>query len=317
MKYLIIAENDESKWKDQTGVKYHFPLKYKNKIMKGAKVIYYKGVMKNKKYLNKRLSKEPHYFGAAKIGNVYQDSEDKKAFYAEIEEYIPFIKAVRFKISGEYIENKTAGNYFRNGVRDINEDIYKKITELAKIDMEVPINFDNKNINQLSFSSIDSVNIIDKELVLKSKESNRGTNMIKEDSDTHNRSFYSNNAKNIGDRGEEIVKKYLEDRGMRNVRWLASENEKPGYDITCKDNMNNDVFIEVKATTGSKFTGFILTKNELRASKIYQDNYYIYFVTNCASEKPSISIVKNPYLKFESGEWKKECIQYRVEFNDK
>ena len=68
------------------------------------------------------------------------------------------------------------------------------------------------------------------------------------------------------------------------------------------------MFIEVKVTTANKFTGFILTKNELNVAKIYKDKYYIYFVTDCTSDHPKISIVKNPYSKSEKGEWRKECM---------
>lgn len=89
---------------------------------------------------------------------------------------------------------------------------------------------------------------------------------------------------------------------MINVIWLASANIKPGYDISCKDNTGNDLYVEVKGTTASKFNGFILTENEMNAAKIYNDNYYIYFVTDCISNEPSISIVRNPYSKFENGE---------------
>ena len=95
--------------------------------------------------------------------------------------------------------------------------------------------------------------------------------------------------------------------------WLAAENVKPGYDISCKDNMGNDLYVEVKGTTASNFTGFILTRNELNAAEIHKHNYYIYFVTDCISNEPSISIVRNPYSKFENGEWKRECIQYKIE----
>ena len=64
------------------------------------------------------------------------------------------------------------------------------------------------------------------------------------------------------------------------------------------------MFIEVKVTTANKFTGFILTKNELNVAKIYKDKYYIYFVTDCTSDHPKISIVKNPYSKSKKGEWR-------------
>ena len=78
MKYVIIAENDESQWDDKTGLSYNYPAKYKNILTPGTKVIYYKGRMTNSKYEEQRLSKDPHYFGVALIGDNYEDKNAKK-----------------------------------------------------------------------------------------------------------------------------------------------------------------------------------------------------------------------------------------------
>jgi len=128
MNYLIIAENDESQWDDKTGEYYHFPSKYKNKLITGSKVIYYKGKRKNKNFI--RLSDDPHYFGIATIGAIEKDMSEnsKNSFYALIENYQPFIYAIDFKdINGSYLENVLTKSHFRDGVRQINEEIYLKI----------------------------------------------------------------------------------------------------------------------------------------------------------------------------------------------
>lgn len=39
--YIVLTENDESNWEDQTGVLYHYPPRYKNLITIGAQVDYY------------------------------------------------------------------------------------------------------------------------------------------------------------------------------------------------------------------------------------------------------------------------------------
>jgi len=133
--YLIIAENDESKWDDKTGEYYHFPSQYKNKLITGAKVIYYKG--KKKKNGFERLSDNPHYFGIATIGLIERDSSanSKNSYYATIENYRPFSFAVDFKDKkGNYLENVLNINaHFRNGVRVISEEIYYKILSQAEI----------------------------------------------------------------------------------------------------------------------------------------------------------------------------------------
>ena len=49
--YTVITENDESAWKDKTGVLYHFPKRYLKYLTPGTRVIYYKGKLKNKSFL--------------------------------------------------------------------------------------------------------------------------------------------------------------------------------------------------------------------------------------------------------------------------
>ena len=41
MNYLILTENDESAWDDNTGISYHFPYKYRSVIIEGSEIIYY------------------------------------------------------------------------------------------------------------------------------------------------------------------------------------------------------------------------------------------------------------------------------------
>ncbi|MDM1530752.1 HNH endonuclease [Myroides odoratimimus] len=152
--YLVITENDVSQWDDKTGEYYHFPSKYKNKLVEGSKVIYYKGVRKEKKFV--RLSDEPHYFGIATIGEIKQEvsSDNKTTYYATINNYIPFKEAVSFKdLNGEYLEPRNdRGNYFRDGVRVIDEDVYKTIVSKSKL-----IGGDNSNIEKVNISDSESV----------------------------------------------------------------------------------------------------------------------------------------------------------------
>jgi predicted HNH restriction endonuclease len=127
--FAIITENDISKWDDQTGIKYHFPARYLDYLKPGTKVIYYKGRMTDKRFLENRMSKLPHYFGVATIGKVLQEKGTKN-YYATIENYSLFLKPVPFKINGKTLEtipNHRKTNYWRNGVRPINEVTYNRI----------------------------------------------------------------------------------------------------------------------------------------------------------------------------------------------
>lgn len=134
--YTVIVENDISKWDDQTGLVYHFPSRYLKFLKSGTKVIYYKGRMTEKIFKDKRLSVDPHYFGVATVGKLTSD-EEEKTYYAEIENFQLFKKALPFKHKEKPLEVIPASletNYWRNGVRPISKDVYDKIIELADID---------------------------------------------------------------------------------------------------------------------------------------------------------------------------------------
>lgn len=135
-RYIVITENDESDWSDQTGVVYHYPPRYKKLIEPGVKVLYYKGKLVNNLYKSKRLSSLQHYFGIGKIGKVWRD-ENSKNYFASIEDFRLFDEAVYFKNESGYLEKLANGlkyNYFKgNGVRPLTEDEYNTIVQLAHL----------------------------------------------------------------------------------------------------------------------------------------------------------------------------------------
>lgn len=99
----IIVENDISQWNDVTGEVYHFPKRYKNRLLTGEKVIYYKSKIKDKSFEARRLSNSQHYFGVAEIGDVISINNGKE-LQAEIINFRPFISAVYFKQNDQYLE---------------------------------------------------------------------------------------------------------------------------------------------------------------------------------------------------------------------
>lgn len=139
----VIAENDESKWADETGIRYHFPKRYRAILTQGTAVLYYKGKMKNKAYSDQRLTANPHYFGVARIGKVYADEDSTKGdLFAVIEEFRPFESAVPISSDGAYFEQipvKQESNYWRNGVRSIDQLVFddicsRAVLKLGKVD---------------------------------------------------------------------------------------------------------------------------------------------------------------------------------------
>ena len=107
----------------------------------------------------------------------------------------------------------------------------------------------------------------------------------------------------IGRKGEKIVfdfeKEKLKKNNLNNlsekVRWHAELNEKPGYDITSFDDNGDEIFIEVKSSSGKTINDVDLTKNEIMSmfNKKTKEKFYIYLVTN-ALTKPEIEVIKNP-----------------------
>lgn len=133
--FTVITENDESKWNDITGKKYHFPKRYIHFLQPETTVVYYKGRMTKKLFSANRLSHDPHYFGIATIDKIEIETGTTN-YYATLKDYTPFVDAVPFKKNAKYLEAIPNGqelNYWRSGVRPINEKIYNAIVLLSHI----------------------------------------------------------------------------------------------------------------------------------------------------------------------------------------
>lgn len=133
----VIAENDVSMWDDETGAVYHYPKRYSSILRPGMQVIYYKGKLTDKAFADQRLSAQPHYFGAARIGKVYPDPGSSKGdLFALVENFQPFEQAVLAKDGYSYLEPippSKASNYWRSGVREISQRTLDTILARAKL----------------------------------------------------------------------------------------------------------------------------------------------------------------------------------------
>lgn len=123
-------------------------------------------------------------------------------------------------------------------------------------------------------------------------------------------------SKQVGDRAEEIVFRYLKanlpaDQGLT-LRWVSKEGETPGWDIEYVDGQNTIRGVEVKGTTGSIFPDIELTDNEWQAAVRMKDRYSIFLVTDCLSKKPKIQELRNPFAQREQGVLEVSPIIWRV-----
>jgi len=132
---VVITENDISVWADVTGKEYHFPRRYRNLLLPGTRVVYYKGRMTDSYFEDSRLSKKPHYFGLATVDEVFSDPASSKGdLYAFLKDFQLFERAVLAKQEENYFEEISASkatNYWRDAVRVISEDVYKSIFNVA------------------------------------------------------------------------------------------------------------------------------------------------------------------------------------------
>ena len=75
----VIAENDVSQWADQTGVVYHFPKRYQAILTPGTQVIYYKGKLLDKAFVDRMRKPDLQpYYGHS----LWMDWTYKHPFYA-------------------------------------------------------------------------------------------------------------------------------------------------------------------------------------------------------------------------------------------
>lgn len=160
--YTVITENDESKWKDQTGALYHFPKRYAKYLEPGTDVIYYKGKIKDIAFRHIRLSDSPHYFAIAQIGKLYPDKESSKGdLFATITNFTVFTKPVLAKQNGNYLEQipeSKKTNYWRDGVRSINKVTFEAITKnLKNSAISQQATFDNLTLFNDSDNTLESL----------------------------------------------------------------------------------------------------------------------------------------------------------------
>jgi len=110
-------------------------------------------------------------------------------------------------------------------------------------------------------------------------------------------------SKKIGTAGEEHVYEYefnklkklnKEDLAKKIQRHYAN-NEYPGWDITSYNEQGEEIYIEVKSTSGKIINSVEITENEWRAAANKYNKYYIYLVNNALTKDIKIiEKINNP-----------------------
>jgi len=302
---LILTQNevtvsDAHDWKDIEGVQYHYPTKYRNKVIEGERFIYYQGV-------NRANGKkgEAHYFGTGRIGSIWQDSDPERqkggkiAWFCQIEEYERFLQPVSAKVDGMNRE-QGAKNLFRDGVRVTDAATFESIIHVSGVEKK----HDLQNINSPRPDETTAQQAINLLLMKKGKNSGKKSS-----------GRYSRNAKAIGDWAEKLAFQLLKEiKGSRNHTHRAAIGETPGWDIDYIDQSGKLQRVEVKATQAAAFRNIEITSNELNAARKYADGFSLCLIAKCMSETPIYQFINNPAAQVDEGEWDIEPTAFRLSF---
>lgn len=298
---LVLTTNDfvanpDHAWNDVEGVQYHYPNGYKNKIKPGEEFVYYRGV------LRKRGPRgQAEYFGRGRIGAVRRDPDSPNAsrpsWFCAIEDYVPFTPTVPAKLDGVFYED-IPQNTWRNGVRDLDRTAFDRIVAAAGLAHPISIRTDPPTIS----GPIESDSLI----IPKDRTTNGGGG-----GGLGYRK--SKRAKEIGDWAERAVVAFLENfGGCAEIVHRAAQSETPGWDIDYRDTAGALHRIEVKGTVGGAFTTIDITRNELRAAREHGDQYWIFLVASCQTDRPRIQRIRNPAERLSDGSWTATPAVYSV-----
>ena len=286
-------------WRDVTGEHYHFPNQYKGRLAPGTRFVYYRGVRREDGSRG-----TPEYFGTGTVGHHWRDTEipedapkRSRRWYCHIDDYVPFSPPVPAKIDDRYLE-QTGGaelppNYWRNGVRRIDESIFTEIVELSGLSPGIleadPLEAGIPLIDEVEIP----VDLAEGLVVIPRSPSGTDSGAGAGGGERRPRT-----AKVTGDRAEEIVLLHLESRReedrLTDLVWEAKEGRKPGWDIQFSDREGRLVAVEVKGTSGRAFTSVDLTAREWTQAKRLGEQFRLYLVADCLSTPPRIEEIIDP-----------------------
>lgn len=302
---LILTHNevnvsDAHNWQDDEGVQYHYPTKYRNKVLEGERFVYYRGVNR----LNGKRG-DAHYFGTGRIGLITQDPDPerqtsgKKAWFCQIEGYERFPSGVPAKVDG-ILREQGPSNQFRDGVRVVDDETFESILDASGLAQgyAAPGNAFPQPENVFAKPAGN--------LLIPSKGNAGGGNT----SPRHSR-----HAKAVGDWAEELALRILQNiAGSTHHIHRAAIGETPGWDLDYLDANGRLHRVEVKGTQAAAFRNVEITANELDAAKRYGSEYSLLLIAKCMSASPRYQQINNPAGCIDHNEWSIMPTVFRITF---
>jgi hypothetical protein len=317
---LVLVENETTyggsydHWSDVTGVEYHFPNQYRNKVTPGRPFLYYRGV---RRFGGVRGAAE--YFGVGRIGQVWPDADNAElpsrrnwTWHCEVVDYVPFSHPVVATENGVGIfEDIDSPLAWRNGVREVASNAFEAVLAEAGVDwLRLTDELQTPGAGDIDLPPLDTLRPQATNIGIEALRGGNGrtgkpggTGATTPGRSSRRRSKH---AKLIGDRAETVVRLWLTSQldpsEAATLRHVADEGEYPGWDIEYQDNAGRKHCIEVKGTSGGSFPSVELTDNEWRAAKSQGEHFWLYLVTHCLSRDPKIACLKDPFARCAQGE---------------
>lgn len=289
-----VVANPAHQWDDVEGVHYHYPSKYRGKIVTGAPFVYYRGVHRPG---GKRGQAE--YFGAGRIGDIWPDPDRPGAWYCAIDDYSKFAAPEPAKVDGQNREIIVA-NLWRDGVRRLDPQVYAGIlVDAGLTPAAAPIPGVTPNSAPLAGPIAPPVAtaIETAELIVPPKRAGP-----RRDGQAGGGERRSRQAKAVGDWAEAVALAYLQANCGLCVH-RAAIGETPGWDIDYVDVAGRLQRVEVKGTVAAAFTGVELTAKEWVAAHAHGDAYWICLVADCHTARPKLQLLQNPAATLAAGDW--------------
>jgi hypothetical protein len=316
---LVLVENEVTyageydHWADVTGVSYQFPNRYRRKVQSGLPFVYYRGVRRREGRGN------AEYFGVGRIGEVSADESTTAekgtgTWTCAIVDFIPFVRPVRATAAGAgRFESMSSPLGWRDGIRTIAFGQLRAILDEAGLADWLPL--DERPASSASptlFPSFQSVTpvLVDGARDLLRIHSQRATSGEQREPIQRTQGARSPLASLVGRRAEDVVMEWLRTSLTKSeaatLDHVAARGIQPGWDLEYRASDGSRVAVEVKGTTAPSFASIEISANEWSAAIREGDQYWLYLVANCASNRPVIQRLRNPAQRVDRGEWSAE-----------